>query len=236
MAAKQPGGRKDPPHQKREAPATEALIAAARAMYESIPGATFDLLAKELNTNAPRIRQWKLADARRGVEWKRNAFKAIPQLSEKAHELANTFTARMSERGVPMSDEVAKQEAAQELAETHAVQQRAEILHRHRGEWMAPRKIAYDAIKSNDFEKAKLAKITSETLTLIQAGECRAYGIDTATRAAGGGTVVVVDRNEQRTVEAEAGEAADSIQMPAEVENTPATGPVVGNTETEDVF
>ena len=44
------------------------------------------------------------------------------------------------------------------------------------------------------FERAKLAKITAETLTLVQVGECRAYGINHDARAGDGQTVVVVER------------------------------------------
>lgn len=239
MAAKTPGGRRDPPKQKRESPATEALIAAARAMYESMPGANFDMLAKELGTNAPRLRKWKQMDAERGIEWKRNAFRSIPQLAEKAHELANTFTASMASRGKPMTDEVARNEALQELSEHHAVNQRAMLIDRHRTEWNAPRKLSYEAVKAGDFDKAKLAKITAETLTLIQGGECRAWGIDTATRGQGGGTVVTIDRGApgQQTVEAEAGAAAESVQMPKDVLESGTGEPVTGDTSTsDDVF
>ena len=49
-----------------------------------------------------------------------------------------------------------------------------------------------DAIR--DFERAKLAKITAETLSLIQAGECRAFGISHDAKGGDGATVVVVER------------------------------------------
>lgn len=93
-----------------------------------------------------------------------------------------------------MDDEVAAAEAAREVAADFAVDVRAQVLDRHRKEWAAPRKIAYDAIAKGDFERAKLAKISAETLTLIQAGECRAYGIKPDDKG-DGRTVVVVERD-----------------------------------------
>jgi len=244
MAAKQPGGRRDPlnHHRRPESPASEALIAAARAMYETMPGATFELLAKELGTNAPRIRKWKQKDADRGIEWKRNAFKAIPELASKAHELADTFKASMAARGKPMTDEVAKNEAQQELTEQHAVNQRAMLIDRHRQEWAAPRKLAYEAVNTGNFDRAKLAKITAETLTLIQGGECRAWGIDPATRGQGGGTVLTIDRGlpgaPAETIEDEAGAAAADVQMPAAViaAGAPAEAVTGDTSTTDDVF
>lgn len=108
----------------------------------------------------------------------------------------------MSELGRPLDDQTAAAEASRELAEDLAVDIRAQVLDRHRKEWSAPRKIAYEAIQQGQrgdvpgaFERAKLAKITSETLTLIQAGECRAYGINHDARSADARTVVVVERN-----------------------------------------
>jgi hypothetical protein len=245
MAAKHPtGGRKDPPKQREDTMRIAPLIAAAKAFYESTPGVTFDMVAAELGVRADRVRKWKQKDAERGVEWVRNAYKAIPQLAEKAQALADTFTRRMSERGAPMSDEVAARETAQEIAENHAVNQRAAIIDRHRNEWAAPRKLAYEAIKTGNFDRAKLAKISAETLTLIQTGECRAYGIDTAARGNNGGAVVIFDRGaapapavtagEPLSVEEEAGAAADAIEMPAEVEAAEPDGEVTGDTSTSD--
>lgn len=106
----------------------------------------------------------------------------------------------MQDLGKPLSDEVAATEVAKDLSIDHAVNIRAAVLDRHRKEWSAPRKLAYDAIqKANSnpaeaFERAKLAKITAETLQIVQVGECRAYGLDQSARGADGGTVVVVER------------------------------------------
>ena len=78
---------------------------------------------------------------------------------------------------------------------------RAGVLDRHRREWSAPRGLAYKALKMGQegkvleaFELAKLAKITSETLQIVQVGECRAFGLDHTSRGQDGGTVVTIER------------------------------------------
>ena len=118
----------------------------------------------------------------------------------------------MSELGKPLSDEVAVQEASRDVSVQHAVDIRAGVLDRHRKEWSAPRKLAYDAIQLSNqgkqtdaFERAKLAKITAETLQIVQVGECRAFGLNEAARGADGGTVVVIDRQGGTTTEVQTG-------------------------------
>ena len=169
--------------------------AAARALFEGQPGATIDTVAAEVGVEPKLIRAWK-AEGKWVV-----ATKAAAGLSARAAELANNFKVRMSQIGTPLSDEVAAAEAAREVGQEFAVDVRAEVLSRHRKEWAAPRKVAYEALQQaakNDvagaFERAKLAKITAETLTLVQVGECRAFGLSHDARAGDGQTVVVVER------------------------------------------
>ena len=102
----------------------------------------------------------------------------------------------MNDLGKPLDDTVAAAEVARELSADVAVDVRAQVIDRHRKEWAAPRKIAYEAIQRADFERAKLAKITAETLTLIQSGECRAFGITAEGRGADARTLVVIDRED----------------------------------------
>lgn len=169
--------------------------AAARALFEGQPGATIDTVAAEVGVEPKLIRAWK-AEGKWVV-----ATKAAAGLSARAAELANNFKVRMSQIGTPLSDEVAAAEAAREVGQEFAVDVRAEVLSRHRKEWAAPRKVAYAALQqagkgdvAGAFERAKLAKITAETLTLVQVGECRAFGLNHDARAGDGQTVVVVER------------------------------------------
>ncbi len=174
--------------------------AAARALYEGVPGATCVSVAKEVQEPEGTIRRWKAEGG-----WK-PAKRAIQNLGARAGELANSFAVKMSDLGKPMSDEVAATEVAKELAENFAVDVRAQLLDRHRREWAGPRKLAYEAMKEGNpaaaLDKGKLAKITAETLMLIQTGECRAYGMDQAARGADERrTVVVIDREGAETPE-----------------------------------
>lgn len=170
--------------------------AAARALYEGVPGATCVSVAKELGEPEGTVRRWKAEEG-----WK-PAKRSIANLGARAGELANSFAVKMSDLGKPMSDEVAAAEVAKEISETFAVDVRAQLLDRHRKEWAGPRKIAYEAMKGSDLDKAKLAKISAETLMLIQTGECRAYGMDQAARGADERrTVVVIDREGAETQE-----------------------------------
>lgn len=88
------------------------------------------------------------------------------------------------------------QTAAQAVAEAEQI--REAVLERHRKEWSAPRGLSAEALRLRDrepmkaFERAKLAKITAETLKLIQDGERQALGLDTADNPKG--HVVVVER------------------------------------------
>lgn len=163
--------------------------AAARVIFESVAGSTCESVAAEIGCAASTVRKWKAED-----HWS-PAVRRLKNMSARAGEIANSFKVKMSELGKPLSDEVAASEVASELAESAALDVRAKVIDRHRKEWSAPRKLAYEAIQKGDFERAKLAKITSETLTLIQHGECRAYGIDFKSKGAEGGTMIVIDRN-----------------------------------------
>lgn len=169
--------------------------AAARALYEGTPGATLAWVSKETGAPLSTLKDWARLD-----QW-RPAIKRLPDLSARAGMLADSFKAKMSELGKPLDDSVAAAEAAREVADGYAVDVRGQVLDRHRKEWAAPRKLAYEAVSKRDFELAKLAKITSETLTLVQGGECKAYGINHDARAADGRTVVVVDRADAAVVQ-----------------------------------
>lgn len=218
-----------------------AVRAAARAIYESQPGITDEGTARIMGQGfkGSQIKSMREADRTQfGIEWQRNGFHAVPNLSERAASVADSFT-KLSEAGPAMTDstEVIKT-ASNAVAEEHVVNIRAAVLERHRKEWAAPRKLAYEAIKSNDFDKAKLAKISAETLTLIQAGEGKAYGLDPLARGQGGGTVVMVEREGAKETSAAQDAEAELEGAPAieEIVGTDAGKPVVGDTSATDVF
>lgn len=149
------------------------------------------MVADETGVPFGTVKRWKAEASARGEPW-RNQARTIVNLAGRAGALADTFKVKMKELGKPMDDAVAASEAERAVVEEHAVDVRARVLDRHRKEWSAPRSLAYDAMAKKDFDLAKLAKISSETLTLIQGGECRAYGITAEGR--GGGNTIVIDR------------------------------------------
>jgi hypothetical protein len=55
---------------------------------------------------------------------------------------------------------------------------RADVVQRHRDEWEEHKDIVDTAIGTKDFEAAKLAKITAETLKIRQEAERKAWAID----------------------------------------------------------
>lgn len=67
------------------------------------------------------------------------------------------------------------------VSAAHAVDARAEVIARHRAEWQQHTRLLDDAIRETDFEKAKIAKITAETIAIRQAGERKAWGLDAYT-------------------------------------------------------
>ena len=62
-----------------------------------------------------------------------------------------------------------------------AADAKAAVIFRHKEEWERHQQIINDALTNNDFELAKLAKITAETLKIRQEGERKAWGIKDST-------------------------------------------------------
>lgn len=58
-----------------------------------------------------------------------------------------------------------------------AAEQKAAVIRRHKEEWDRHKAIMDAALAEGDFDRAKLAKITAETINIRQAGERKAWGI-----------------------------------------------------------
>lgn len=180
-----------PPDMLPEPPAER--MAAARALWEGSPNVSVDAVASECGIPVFWARRWK-----REQGWQKAGG---AEMTERAHQLADTYAEKAVENAPPEPEaaaEVARQIAA-EVAVDHAIDVRAQLLARQRQEWQAARRLAYEAIRDGQqgritiaFERAKLAKIMAETLTLIQAGECRAHGI--TTKDADNTQTIVIDR------------------------------------------
>ena len=67
--------------------------------------------------------------------------------------------------------------AKKAAALNRAAEQKAAVIRRHKEEWDRHKVIMDEALANNDFNAAKLAKITAETINIRQAGERKAWGI-----------------------------------------------------------
>jgi|GEM_PF-944284 hypothetical protein len=156
----------------------DAVKAAARALWEGDPRITKHQVAEEMDIPYGTIDRWSKGDAAKNGERRAESWVKNPaNLSGRAKEIADKFEGKLADLGPEITAEqkaVAETETSTEVA----TELRAKVLDRHRKEWNAPRTISYEAIKERSFDKAKLAKITSETLKLIQDGERKAWGID----------------------------------------------------------
>lgn len=141
----------------------------ARALWEGSPKATCASVGKELGVTDTAVRSWMKSD-----RWKKIA---AGKMAKEAQAAADNYKTELSKLGPEVTTEE-RIAAAEKASEVTAVELRAAVLDRHRKEWSAPRQLSYEAIKGRDFEKAKLAKITAETLMLIQSGERKAWGMD----------------------------------------------------------
>jgi len=157
------------PKDLRGSPADEETKLQARALWEGNPSATAFSVAKDIGRSRSSVLRWMKAG-----NWRKLPAKKVNAMAQKA---ADNYNQELSKLGPEITAEQ-KEEAASKAIEATAVEVRAAVLERHRKEWAAPRSISYEAIKERNFDKAKLAKITAETLLLIQSGERKAYGMD----------------------------------------------------------
>lgn len=147
---------------------SDELKAAARALWEGDQNINMADVAKEVGVTVRAMRRWSQEE---------NWSKRQADMSERAHAAADTYKGKLSELGPEITTDQQKQAEA-DAAEETAVQLRAQVLERHRKEWNVPRALVNEAVKARSFDKAKLAKITSETLKIVQDGERKAWGID----------------------------------------------------------
>lgn len=168
----------------------KALLSAARVLYEGTPGMTLAKVAAQVGLNLTLINTTAVSDS-----WRKNYIKG--EVTPEAQALADKYTEAAANLGpVITADESAA--ITKKLTIEDAIAKRAEILARHRTEWAAPRGMSAEAVRMRDtdpikaFERAKMAKITSETIKIVQDGERKAWGIDVGELP--DGAVVVIER------------------------------------------
>lgn len=125
-----------------------------RAEYEA--GATMGQLAKLHGVS-------KAAVSKRAAKegWTQDISGAVNRLVEaKVNGVVNTVNP--------------KKKAA---ALDHAADAKVSVIRRHKEEWNQHQRLIAEALEAGDFDLAKLAKITAETIRIRQEGERKAWGI-----------------------------------------------------------
>lgn len=149
---------------------------AARIIYESTPGMSYVKLADMTGIS------WRsLEDRGREEGWTRRELLPPKGLNEAAQAVADKYSGKLAEYGPELSPEQAKQAALVDTVAEVAVDVRGQLIERHRREWGAIRTMVYEGIKKREYgDIAKLAKISAETLQIVQSNERKAWGIDKA--------------------------------------------------------
>ena len=164
----------------------DEMKAKAQVMWETDLDMTHRKVGDELGIPWKTIERWSKTE-----KWQKVA---ANNFADRAEKIADTYVGNLEKYGPEITTEQRNQAVA-ETTDKIAADLRADVVDRHRREWQAPRQISYEAIKERNFEKAKLAKITAETLMLIQNGERRAWGMDKTDKPGEGeNTIVVVER------------------------------------------
>lgn len=185
--------------------------AAARALWEADPTMTYEALGERIGQTRSTVYKYakrngweKLTNS---ADLAKKASAAADRVAVSAREVAaedgngnidgNAETSGGNEPPAKKPPTAAERKAAvqpsSEEVQQAAVAMRAEIIERHRKEWSVSRGLVGEAVKQRDFERAKLAKITSETIKIIQEGERKAWGLDAADPA--DKPVVIIERS-----------------------------------------
>ena len=124
-------------------------------------------------------------DANAGKPWKRHG--SLEGINVRAHRKADAMVGSGGEDRSEVNDPDGELNAIshkKELAVEESTDLRAEVIARHRREWMTIIILQNEALVDRKvdhklaFEKSKLAKINTEIIKLRQDGERRAWGLD----------------------------------------------------------
>lgn len=149
-----------------------AVLAGAAATLAAVPGATAANVADAMGVSLGVLRRRLHDNPDLNTKPLRTMDAKAAEIAARAHQAASLAAAELAGPDLPT---VAV--AADRAAVTVAVDLTSRVLERHRKEWEVPRGLLGEAVKARDFERAKLAKISAETLTLVQQGERTAHGI-----------------------------------------------------------
>lgn len=138
-----------------------------RIAYESNPSVTYSDCARELGISRAAVQKRAKAEGWRKLE---NSI----QLAQKA--LAEADRLEAEAKSNPVEDAEVRKAVARS-----AVDVRAKVIEAHRREIeYVTHQLLYPSIKAKDFELARLAKISFESMRIKHDLQRRAYGLDVA--------------------------------------------------------
>jgi len=157
--------------------------AAARALFENTPNIKFGEIARQVGCAVDDVRRWRKDDAEAGQPWQVAHEWDNSVMSDRAKELAERYRNQSVDLN-QLAESESEAKAVATFSTTVGAEVRSQLLEKHQQEWIGPRALIYNAMKlakqgkvSEGFELAKVAKISAETLTLVQQGELKAFGI-----------------------------------------------------------
>ncbi|HGT5715885.1 TPA: hypothetical protein ACM38O_004840 [Escherichia coli] len=152
---------------KKQEPAD--IRAACRLMYETTP-LTLAEVAKEVGLSARTVKRYSTADG----GWRKMV---SPGLSRRAHEAADKVAEAVENLPADATIE-RKREALAATAENVAIDERAQLLAKHRRQWGIVDGLVAEAVRSRDLNAAKLADTVCRTIANKQKGERVSWGLE----------------------------------------------------------
>lgn len=163
-----------------------AVLAGAAATLAAVPGATVPKVAEALGLSPATLTRRLRDNPDLNTTPLRAMDSRAAEIAARAKQAADLAATELAGPDLPT---VAQ--ASDRAAVTVAVDVTQRVLERHRKEWEVPRGLLAEALNrrkgpggvatnettSAAFEAMKLAKISAETLTLVQQGERTAHGI-----------------------------------------------------------
>lgn len=156
-----------------------ATLAGAAATLAAVPGATVPNVAEALGLSTATLTRRLRDNPDLNTRPLRTMDSRAAEIAAHAKRAADLAATELAGPDLPT---VAQ--ASDRAAVTVAVDVTQRVLERHRKEWEVPRGLLAEAVKARStkgtqeaFDMAKLAKISAETLTLVQSGERTAHGI-----------------------------------------------------------
>lgn len=157
----------------------------ARTLYESTPLSLAEV-AREVGLGERTLKRYSGQDG----GWKKQVGHGI---SKRAHEAADRITAAVADLE-PEAPAEQVQAALAGVREDVAVDERAELIAKHRQQWRLVDGLVAEAVRGRDLQAAKLAETICKTVGAKQLGERKAWGLDNADTPAGEQQVIVIER------------------------------------------